>query len=155
MEDIAKLAGVSKSAVSLALNGKPGIGPENRERILQIERESGYIHKAKAAPDESANRSLKFLAFVNSGNVLREYYEQPLFRSCRRLRQYFGIGHRHAGADDRPCRVGGMARLAVELVIRSIEEGDPVATKIAVDTRLIERHSSRRLGEPAIAAYRS
>ena len=30
MEDIAKLAGVSKSAVSFAFNGKPGISPETR-----------------------------------------------------------------------------------------------------------------------------
>lgn len=39
MEVIAKLAGVSKSAVSFALSGKPGISNETRERVLEIARD--------------------------------------------------------------------------------------------------------------------
>ncbi|WP_337099125.1 LacI family DNA-binding transcriptional regulator [Paenibacillus sp. YIM B09110] len=80
MEDIAKLAGVSKAAVSLALNGKQGISEETRERIWQIAEEYGYKHKAKAAEAEPAQHALTFLAFANSGIVLEEYYQQPFFR---------------------------------------------------------------------------
>ncbi|WNQ08921.1 LacI family DNA-binding transcriptional regulator [Paenibacillus aurantius] len=79
IEDIAKLAGVSKAAVSLALNGKPGIGAETRERILQIARESGYMPKSKSS-ETGPQKSLVFLAFTNSGIVLEEYYRQPFFR---------------------------------------------------------------------------
>ncbi|XEC94291.1 LacI family DNA-binding transcriptional regulator [Paenibacillus tarimensis] len=79
MEDIALLAGVSKSAVSLALSGKPGIGPDTRERILQIAKEHGYTPRARAAA-EASGRSLTFLVFANSGIVLEKYYQQPFFR---------------------------------------------------------------------------
>lgn len=41
-KDIAKLAGVSPAAVSIAVNGKPGISSETRARILQIAREHHY-----------------------------------------------------------------------------------------------------------------
>lgn len=40
--DIAKMAGVSPAAVSLAINGKPGISEATRERILAIAREHNY-----------------------------------------------------------------------------------------------------------------
>lgn len=80
MEDIAKEAGVSKSAVSFALNGKPGIGAETRERIIRIAKEHGYVPKAKAAAADPANKSLTFLVIANSGIVLEEYYQQPFFR---------------------------------------------------------------------------
>ncbi|WP_159886947.1 LacI family DNA-binding transcriptional regulator [Paenibacillus puerhi] len=80
MEDIARLAGVSKAAVSLALNGKPGISSETRERILQLSKESGYLPKTKMPAPDSPLKSLSFLVFTNSGIVLEEYYQQPFFR---------------------------------------------------------------------------
>lgn len=80
MEDIAKLAGVSKSAVSLTLNNKPGIGAETREKILRVVEEHGYVHKARGQHEEQAVRTLTFFAFANSGIVLEDYYEQPFFR---------------------------------------------------------------------------
>jgi DNA-binding LacI/PurR family transcriptional regulator len=42
ISDIAKRAGVSKGAVSLALNGRPGVSDETRERILAIVEELGW-----------------------------------------------------------------------------------------------------------------
>ena len=80
MDDIARLAGVSKAAVSLALNGKPGIGPETRERILQIAAEHGYQTKTRTAPRDQQAGSITFLVFANSGIVLEQYYQQPFFR---------------------------------------------------------------------------
>ena len=40
--DIAKLAGVSPAAVSLAINGKPGISEETRQKVLAIARQNNY-----------------------------------------------------------------------------------------------------------------
>ena len=42
ISDIAARAGVSKGAVSYALNGRPGVSEETRERILEIARELGW-----------------------------------------------------------------------------------------------------------------
>lgn len=42
ISDIARHAGVSKGAVSLALNGRPGISAETRSRILAIVKELGW-----------------------------------------------------------------------------------------------------------------
>ncbi|MFC5648361.1 LacI family DNA-binding transcriptional regulator [Paenibacillus solisilvae] len=80
MEDIAKLAGVSKSAVSLAFSGKQGIGAETRDKILRIAKENGYLPKFRAVPADGPMKSLTFLAFANSGIVLEQYYQQPFFR---------------------------------------------------------------------------
>lgn len=80
MEDIAKLAGVSKSAVSFALSGKPGISNETRERVLEIARENGYAPKPRLSTNEGSVKSLTFLVFTNSGIVLEAYYQQPFFR---------------------------------------------------------------------------
>lgn len=80
MEDIARLAGVSKSAVSLALSGKPGIGQETRDRILQIAREHDYLPKTRNEQAETQQKSITFLVFANSGIVHDEYYQQPFFQ---------------------------------------------------------------------------
>jgi DNA-binding LacI/PurR family transcriptional regulator len=40
--DVARRAGVSKAAVSFAVNGRPGVGPETRDRILRAAEELGW-----------------------------------------------------------------------------------------------------------------
>ena len=48
MADIARLAGVSTSAVSLALNGRAGVSPETRSRIVQLAENLGWYPNAAA-----------------------------------------------------------------------------------------------------------
>lgn len=48
MADIARLANVSTSAVSLALNGRPGVSQATRQRILAIAAELGWFPNAAA-----------------------------------------------------------------------------------------------------------
>ena len=40
--DVAKASGVSSSAVSYALNGKPGVSDTTRAKVLQVARELGW-----------------------------------------------------------------------------------------------------------------
>lgn len=42
LEEIAKLAGVSRSTASRVINGRAGVRPLTRERVLRIVREYGY-----------------------------------------------------------------------------------------------------------------
>lgn len=43
MRDIAAAAGVSLSTVSLVVNGKPGVAPHRREKVLKVIKELGYV----------------------------------------------------------------------------------------------------------------
>src|SRR6266436_4345860 len=43
IQDIAKLAGVSKATVSRVLNRKPTVDPEIRERVMRIVNERGFV----------------------------------------------------------------------------------------------------------------
>jgi LacI family transcriptional regulator len=42
LEEVAKLAGVSRSTASRVANGQPGVSPATRERVLQVIQEYGY-----------------------------------------------------------------------------------------------------------------
>ena len=50
IHDVARVAGVSKGTVSFALNGRPGVAEETRERILDAARTLGWTpsHRARA-----------------------------------------------------------------------------------------------------------
>lgn len=51
MRDVAARAGVSLSAVSLVVNGKPGVGSDKRSRVMTAMRELGYTpNMRKATP---------------------------------------------------------------------------------------------------------
>ncbi|WNS45259.1 LacI family DNA-binding transcriptional regulator [Paenibacillus sp. MMS20-IR301] len=111
MEDIARIANVSKAAVSLAFSGKPGIGEETRERILQIAHESGYKPRNRVtAAAAQVHKSLLFLVFTNSGIVTEDYYQQPFFKE---LIQF--IGER--------CRAKGYELVFSTIDIGSFDEG--------------------------------
>jgi len=43
ISDIARQANVSRTLVSRVLNNKPGVSPENRQKILEIIRENNYV----------------------------------------------------------------------------------------------------------------
>lgn len=79
MVDIAKKAGVSRSAVSLVLNGKPGVSEKTRKKVFQIIDEEGYkpLRKRKKG-------GLRRLANINliiisdeKGVISRNYRSLP------------------------------------------------------------------------------
>lgn len=55
--DIARAAGVSKSTVSYALNGKPGVGEEMRRRIVDLAAALGFQQSSAARALSSARAS--------------------------------------------------------------------------------------------------
>ncbi|WP_412989162.1 LacI family DNA-binding transcriptional regulator [Pediococcus siamensis] len=82
MNDIAKIAHVSKSAVSLAINSKPGISEETRQKILDVIAHEGYKPLRKRRKSEpSAKPQIKFLVITSSGVVKQEYNSLPFFSS--------------------------------------------------------------------------
>lgn len=80
IEDIARIANVSKAAVSLAINGKPGISEEKRKEILEIVKEYGYkpLRKVKKK-EEIRNFVLRFVACTNKDIIPDDYQNLPYF----------------------------------------------------------------------------
>ncbi|TFG64157.1 MAG: LacI family transcriptional regulator [Spirochaetales bacterium] len=68
--DIARMANVSPSAVSIALNGRKGISEPTRSRILKI------IEDVKYIPNQQARRLL--LKYTNNIGILHEEHRSPL-----------------------------------------------------------------------------
>ena len=60
LQTIADQLGVSKFSVSLAINNKPGVGNELREKILKTADELGY-QKTKRNTDNRSNKNILVL----------------------------------------------------------------------------------------------
>ncbi|HEX9131833.1 MAG TPA: helix-turn-helix transcriptional regulator, partial [Ktedonobacteraceae bacterium] len=58
IQDIARLAGVSKTTVSRVLNNKPDVDPATRERIMRIIEEQSFVPSIAAAGLASGRRQL-------------------------------------------------------------------------------------------------
>ena len=85
IDDVAKLANVSKATVSAVLNDKPGVSDSTREKVLDI------IKKFNYRPNQIA-RSLSIKATKSIGLVIKEidnpYYMKVMrgvFDACSRL----------------------------------------------------------------------
>lgn len=84
LEDVARLANVSKSAASLALNGKPGVSEETRALIIQIAKENNYIplrihHKFDESKKNEKRLKIRFVACTNSDVIPDNYRQLPFF----------------------------------------------------------------------------
>lgn len=105
INDIAKKANVSKSAVSLALNNKAGVSDETRQKILDVANELGYHFKKK----DSSNKLIRFLVCMNSDMISSHFYESPFFMALIR-----DIEHE--------CQKRGFALLISSTDINELEE---------------------------------
>lgn len=79
LEDVAKLANVSKSAASLALNGKPGISDKTREHILKVAEENNYVPLRKIRKNKTPKIKIRFVACTNGDVIPEDYYRLPFF----------------------------------------------------------------------------
>lgn len=70
ISDIAKRAGVSKGAVSLALNGRPGVSDETRERILAIVKELDWTPNRAARALSAAKAGACGLVLARPARIL-------------------------------------------------------------------------------------
>jgi DNA-binding LacI/PurR family transcriptional regulator len=132
IEDIARQANVSKSAVSIVLNDKPGVSPETRQRILELVRQSGYIPRSMIKSERMyrSPKLIRFLACVSSAVVSPQYSSSTFFSSLihgleKKCRQ-FGYGLMFASMEG--------TDIASEL--RSMESEHPVKGVVLLGTNL-------------------
>lgn len=77
--DVARAAGVSKGAVSFALNNRPGVGPETRSRILEAARDLGWTPSSKARALSVSKALAVGLVVARSPETLRSDPFFPAF----------------------------------------------------------------------------
>ena len=81
IEEIARLAKVSKSAVSLALNNKPGVSAATRETILEIAKANGYIPRVMVKADQVYDpvKAIRIVACIKEEVLHDGYQHEPFF----------------------------------------------------------------------------
>ena len=68
-KEIAKALGVSEAAVSIALNGKPGVSEGLRRKVRETAQAMGY-NFAKLSRNEK--RDIVFIIFLKSGAIITD-----------------------------------------------------------------------------------
>ncbi|SDB85923.1 transcriptional regulator, LacI family [Sanguibacter gelidistatuariae] len=68
--DIARAAGVSKGAVSFALNGRPGVSDKTRARVQQVAAEMGWLPNVAARSLAGTRAGAIGLVFARSADTL-------------------------------------------------------------------------------------
>lgn len=93
LEQIAKLAGVSRSTVSRVVNDYPGVRPEVRERVWQVIREVGY--QPHAAARSLATRRTQVIGLIIP-QALTTLFIDPFFpHLIRSMAQACNAHHYH------------------------------------------------------------
>jgi LacI family transcriptional regulator len=90
LEDVARLAGVSRNTVSLAIRMSPRVNPQTRERVLKVVRETGYRpnHAAQAL---AGRRSRTIgLARYGSSRLQGDSYFDAILGGLRRALEAAG-----------------------------------------------------------------
>lgn len=101
---LAKRLGLSESAVSLALNQKPGVSTATRNRVLEAAWEFGYDFSRINAAAPQSSGSIYFIVYKKHGAVVTE---TPFFSelsegvdlACEQLHYYCNIQYLHEGDD--------------------------------------------------------
>lgn len=69
-KELAALLGLSESAVSLALNNRPGVSTATRKRVFDAAKERGYDFSKKSLPGTGKHGSICFAVYRKSGAVV-------------------------------------------------------------------------------------
>ena len=77
--DVAKAAGVSSSAVSYALNGKPGVSEKTRDKVLQVAEQMGWKpNSAAKALSDASTHSIGLILTYDTDVLSVESYTMEL-----------------------------------------------------------------------------
>ena len=65
-KEIAARLGISPSAVSLALNGRPGVSEQTRERVIELANQLGFVLPGGSPPVEGRKRAICYMIYVDT-----------------------------------------------------------------------------------------
>jgi len=75
INEIAELANVSKTAVSFALNNKPGISADTRSKILEIAKNLDVKPRIKKPPTNTKAGKIGFLKISSHGHIVNRDHD--------------------------------------------------------------------------------
>ena len=96
-KELAALLGLSESAISLALNNKPGVSAQTRKRVLAAAEKNGYdFSRINPQTDQTPTGSIYFIIYRKNGAVVAD---TPFFTElsegvdleCKRLHYFFNV----------------------------------------------------------------
>jgi len=75
IDEIAQKASVSKTAVSFALNDKPGISEATRSKILKIAKQMGFQHRKKNSVRPGVAGNVGFIKIATHGHIVNRDHD--------------------------------------------------------------------------------
>lgn len=101
IQQIAELANVSSGTVSNALNNRPGVSEETKQKILKLAEELGYEKKSNT---QSAAQGIRIIMYKRTGHILSD---TPFFanliegmqKQCRAANYEMVVTHISKGED--------------------------------------------------------
>lgn len=88
--DLAKMLGISTAAVSMALNGKPGVSPETRSRVLAAASELGYATPKFRQSEQQTKNIISFVIFTGIGVAEQTTFSNFVMRGAEAVAKDLG-----------------------------------------------------------------
>ena len=131
VKDVAKLAGVSATTVSLVMNGKSGISQETRTRVMHVAKSLKYSPRSPGTAKSDALGTLRFLKIARHGHTVNR--DHNTFIS-----DYIDGMSREASASGYKLEVVSFEGEAVEAIVSSLA-GSRVDGLVVLGTELSEQ----------------
>lgn len=121
LKDVARELGVSPATVSLALNDRPGINPETRNKILSYLRQKQEEQLSIAGDEKKASGSVMMVNYIKNGIIMeRSEREYPVMKEIRQTVVNAGYGFHHRIFQERAQRPEELIQECRELEVKGI-----------------------------------
>ncbi len=105
-KELAKKLGLSEAAVSMALNGKPGISTATRKKVIDAAKTNGYDFTRRNVPAEPAvsNGTIYFIIYKKNGAIVADtpFFSQlseGIESGCKAAGYHMNISYLYEGDD--------------------------------------------------------
>jgi LacI family transcriptional regulator len=88
--DLANMLGISTAAVSMALNGKPGVSTETRNKVLAAAAELGYVTPKSRQAERQTKNIISFVIFSGIGVAEQTTFYNFVMRGAEAIAREHG-----------------------------------------------------------------
>jgi transcriptional regulator with XRE-family HTH domain len=89
--DLANMLGISTAAVSMALNGKPGVSSETRTKVLAAATKLGYVTPKSRQSERQAKNIVSFVIYVGVGVAEQTTFSTFVMRGAEAAQRRWAI----------------------------------------------------------------